>query len=303
MSVLLRDAILPNLVQTLEHTPTLVHGGPFANVAHGCSSTLATLMGLRLGDYLVTEAGFGSDLGAEKFFDLKCRFSKLEPAAAVIVATVKAVDFHGGFNKGGGWDNLSRHIDNVRRFGVEPIVAINRFPDDTTRALSRIKKACEKKKVRCEYSEVYAKGSRGGVRLAEAVVDAASRAKKGRFKLLYPNSMPLQKKIETIATQVYKARRVHFAPPAQRLLDQFQANGFGNLPICMAKTPMSFTDDPKIHGAPSNFDIGVNDVMLSAGAGFVVAIAGQVILMPGLPKEPAALRIKIDDEGNLLHLA
>jgi len=303
MAILLRDAILPNLVQTLEHTPAIVHGGPFANVAHGCSSVLATRMGLRLCDFVITEAGFGSDLGAEKFFDLKCRSAGLEPAAAVIVATLKAVEFHGGYKSGGGWDNLSRHIDTVRAFGIEPVVAINRFPDDKPAGLSRLKKACAKKKVRCEYSEVYAKDSRGGERLARAVVEVANARRTKKFKFLYAEKMPLRKKIETIAVKIYKAARVHFSAAAERDLRHFEAMGFGNFPICMAKTPMSFTDNPKIHGAPKDFSIEINEVMLSAGAGFVVAIAGQVIPMPGLPKEPAALRMRIDKDGNLMEQA
>jgi len=303
MAIRLRDAILPNLVQTLEHTPAIVHGGPFANVAHGCSSVLATRMGLRLCDFVITEAGFGSDLGAEKFFDLKCRSAGLEPAAAVIVATLKAVEFHGGYKSGGGWDNLSRHIDTVRAFGIEPVVAINRFPDDKPAGLSRLKKACAKKKVRCEYSEVYAKDSRGGERLARAVVEVANARRTKKFKFLYAEKMPLRKKIETIAVKIYKAARVHFSAAAERDLRHFEAMGFGNFPICMAKTPMSFTDNPKIHGAPKDFSIEINEVMLSAGAGFVVAIAGQVIPMPGLPKEPAALRMRIDKDGNLMEQA
>ena len=300
MVVLLRDAILPNLVQTLEHTPALVHGGPFANVAHGCSSVLATRMGLRLSDYLVTEAGFGSDLGAEKFFDLKCRSAGLEPAAAVIVATVKSVAFHGGYTKGGGWDNLSRHVDNVRSFGVEPVVAINRFPDDSARDLRRLKKACADKGVRCEQSDVYAKGSKGGTALAEAIVEVANARKRRKFHFLYPDDLPLKKKIETIATNVYKARRVLYSRPASLMLRHFENMGYGHLPICMAKTPMSFTDNPSCHGAAEDFDLTINEVMLSAGAGFVVAVAGQVIPMPGLPKVPAALRLKVDRDGNLM---
>jgi formate--tetrahydrofolate ligase len=303
MAVLLRDAILPNLVQTLEHTPTLVHGGPFANVAHGCSSVLATRMGLELGDYLVTEAGFGSDLGAEKFFNIKCRMAGLKPAGAVIVATLKAVQFHGGYRKGGGWDNLSRHIDNVRRFGIEPVVAINRFPDDGPRELTKLRKACEKKGVRCAVSEVFTRGSEGGIDLARAVIEVAEGKSRKKFKLLYPDRLPLRDKITTIAKQMYGARGVTFTTAVSRRLDHFAEMGYGKLPVCMAKTPMSFTDDPKRHGAPTGFDITINDVMLSSGAGFVVAIAGNVIPMPGLPKVPAAMRIKIDDEGNLLAMA
>lgn len=302
MVVLLRDAILPNLVQTLEHSPAIVHGGPFANIAHGCSSVLASRIGLQLSDYLVTEAGFGTDLGAEKFFNIKCRKAGLKPDAAVIVSTLKAVEFHGGYRKQGGWDNLCWHIDNISRYGVVPVVAINRFPGDKARDLNKLQKACEKRGVRCEISEVYRKGSKGGTALAEAVAEAAGSRKRKRFKFLYPDKLGLREKIETIARS-YGASSVHFARGPARMLRQFEEMGFADLPICMAKTPMSFTDNPRVKGAPSGFDITINDVMLAAGAGFVVAIAGQVIPMPGLPREPAALRIKIDSEGNLLDMA
>ena len=303
MSVLLRDAILPNLVQTLGHTPTFVHGGPFANIAHGCSSVIASRLGLQMSDFLITEAGFGSDLGAEKFFNLKCRLSGLRPDVAVIVATLKAVEFHGGYGSGGGWDNLSRHIDNVRQFGVTPVVAINRFPDDPPRALNRLRRACEKKRVRCAVSDVYRNGGEGGVELAEAVKAAAARSDPKKFKLLYPDKMKLRDKIQTIARKVYGARGVNYTKEASGLLDHFEEMGFGKLPICMAKTPMSFTDNPTLVGARKDFDITVTSAMLSAGAGFVVAIAGNVIPMPGLPKVPAALRVRIDDEGNLIDMA
>ena len=303
MVVLLRDAILPNLVQTLEHSPALVHGGPFANIAHGCSSVLATRMGLQLSDFLVTEAGFGSDLGAEKFFNIKCRLAGLTPDAAVIVSTLKAIEYHGGYGKQGGWDNLCWHMDNVRQYGVEPVVAINRFPGDKASDLNKLRNACEKRGVRCEVSEVYKKGSKGGEALAEAVAEVATRKRRKAFKFLYKDELGLREKIETIARKSYGASRVHFARPAARQLEQFENMGFAHVPVCMAKTPMSFTDNPRVHGAPSGFDITINDVMLAAGAGFVVAIAGQVIPMPGLPREPAALRIKIDSEGNLLDMA
>jgi formate--tetrahydrofolate ligase len=303
MVVLLRDAILPNLVQTLEHSPALVHGGPFANIAHGCSSALATRMGLQLSDYLVTEAGFGTDLGAEKFFNIKCRLAGLTPDAAVVVSTLKAIEFHGGYAKKGGWDNLCRHIDNVRQYGVEPVVAVNRFPGDRAKDLNKLQKACEKRGVRCEVSEVYKSGSKGGEALAKAVAEAASSKRRKKFKFLYKDELGLREKIETIARKSYGASRVYFAGNVAMRLQKFEDMGFAKVPVCMAKTPMSFTDNPRIAGAPSGFDITINDVMLAAGAGFVIAIAGQVIPMPGLPREPAALRIKIDDEGNLLDMA
>ena len=302
MVVLLRDAVLPNLVQSLAHTPALVHGSAFANIAHGCSSALATRMALLLGEFVVTEAGFGSDLGAEKFFNIKCRQAGLRPAAAVVVATVGSIEYHGGFRRGGGWDNLRRHIANIRRYGVVPVVALNRFSADRPRDLSRIERACARMGVRCEVSEVYGKGPPGGKGLAEAVKEAAAGGGR-RFRTLYPLDWPLRKKIETIAVETYKARRVHYSREAGEVLDGIEAMGFGHLPICMAKTQMSFTDNPKVHGAPEGFDITVNEVTLSAGAGFVVAACGQIVTMPGLPRVPAAEKVKIDAKGNLLGMA
>jgi formate--tetrahydrofolate ligase len=300
MVVLLRDAVHPNLVQSLEHTPALVHGSPFANIAHGCSSALATRLGLKLGDYLVTEAGFGADLGAEKFFDIKCRIAKLKPAAAVIVATLDAIEYHGGHRRGGGWDNLRRHVAIIRRFGVEPVVALNRFPKDRPADLRRLVRDCEKVGVRCEVSEVYRRGGAGGKALAQAVLEVAKEANGRKFRPLYPLGWHLRRKIEEVATQIYGARHVYYSREAARTLDTIEELGFGNLPVCMAKTQMSFTDNPKVRGAPEGFDITINEVTLSAGAGFVVAVAGQIVTMPGLPRVPAAERVKVDARGNLL---
>ncbi len=302
MVVLMRDAIQPNLVQSLGHTPALVHGSPFANIAHGCSSALATRLGLKVGDYLLTEAGFGSDLGGEKFFDIKCRIAGLRPQVAVLVVTMEAIEYHGGYRRGGGWDNLRRHIGIIHRFGVQPVVAINRFPGDHPRDLSRLAKACAKIGVRCEVSEVHRKGGAGGKALAKAVQEAAEEGGKN-FRLLYPLRWSLRKKIETIASDIYGARRVYYTQVAAESLDQIEKIGFGKLPICMAKTQMSFTDKPKIRGAPEGFDITVSEATLCAGAGFVVVVAGQVVAMPGLPKVPAAERVKIDAQGNLLGMA
>jgi formate--tetrahydrofolate ligase len=302
MVVLMRDAIQPNLVQSLEHTPALVHGSPFANIAHGCSSALATHLGLKLGDYLVTEAGFGADLGAEKFFDIKCRIAGLKPAAAVVVVTLDAIEYHGGFRRGGGWDNLRRHLRVIRLFGVEPVVALNRFPSDRVADLRRVRRDCEKIGVRCEVSDVYRSGGAGGKALAEAVMEVA--AEKGRrFRPLYPLSWGIKRKIEAIATQVYGARRVYYSRAASRTIHTIEEHGFGKLPICMAKTQMSFTDNPKIRGAPEGFDLTINEITLSAGAGFIVAVAGNVVTMPGLPRVPAAVRVKVDAKGNLLGMA
>jgi len=299
MVVVLRDAILPNLVQTLEHTPAFVHGGPFANIAHGCSSALATRMSLRLSEYTVTEAGFGADLGAEKFFDIKCRIGGLRPAAAVVVTTHKAIDYHGGYRRGGGFDNLKRHLENIRKFGVEPVVAVNEFRGDTRRDHGRLRRALEKLGVRCAVARMYAHGGAGGAELAELAVEAAGG--KGRsFKPLYGLKGGIREKIETIAHEIYRARRVYYEKPVQKMIDTIEDLGFAGLPVCMAKTQMSFSDNPKLRGAPDGFEITISQVTLAAGAGFVVAQAGNIVIMPGLPRVPAAERIKIDEEGNLL---
>jgi len=302
MVVLLRDAILPNLVQTLEHTPAFVHGGPFANIAHGCSSAVATRMSLSLSEYTVTEAGFGADLGGEKFFDIKCRLAGLKPSVAVVVATVKSVEYHGGYAKGGGFDNLRRHLENVRKFGVTPVVAINSFPDDKPSDLKKLRQAVEKLGAGCAVSTMYSSGSEGGVELAKLVVEAASR-NASKFKPLYPLDRGIRQKIETIAGEIYRARKVHFEKPAEEMIDKIESLGYRDVPVCMAKTQMSFTDNPKARGAPDGFEITVNQVTLSAGAGFVVAQAGNIVIMPGLPRVPAAEKVKIDEEGNLLGMA
>lgn len=302
MVVLLRDAILPNLVQTLENTPVLVHGGPFANIAHGCSSALAARMSLGLSEFTVTEAGFGADLGGEKFFDIKCREAGLKPAAVVVVTTLAAIDYHGGFKKGGGLDNLARHLENIRKFKVDPVVAINVFPGDSPRELSRLRRAVEKMGTRCAVSRAYSQGGKGAVELAQLVVEAAAEKGK-RFKPLYPLKWGIRKKVESIASEIYRARGVYFERPAANMIDRIEGLGFGNLPVCMAKTQMSFSDNPKLRGAPEGFEITINRVTLAAGAGFVVAQAGNTVVLPGLPRVPAAERVKIDEEGNLLGLA
>jgi formate--tetrahydrofolate ligase len=302
MVVLLRDAILPNLVQTLEHTPVLVHGGPFANIAHGCSSALATRISLGLSEFTVTEAGFGADLGAEKFFDIKCREAGLKPAAVVVVVTLTAIEYHGGFNKGGGIDNLQRHLENIRKFNVEPVVAINVFPGDSARALSRLRRAVEKLGTRCAMSRAYSQGGKGGAELAQLVVEVS--AEKGRrFKPLYPLKGGIRRKVQTIASEIYRAKGVYFARPAAKMIDTIEGLGFDNLPVCVAKTQMSFSDDPKARGAPEGFEITINQVTLAAGAGFVVAQAGNTVILPGLPRVPAAERVRIDEDGNLLGMA
>ena len=308
MSVLLRDAIQPNLVQTLEHTPAFVHGGPFANIAHGCNSVIATRTALKLADYVVTEAGFGADLGAEKFFDIKCRQSGLTPSAAVIVATVRALKMHGGVGKNdlgkenveavqAGMTNLLRHIENVRKFGVPVTVAINHFTADTKAETDAITEGCRTVGVHAHLCRHWADGGKGAQDLARDVVRLVEEP--NSFKPLYPVELPLADKIRTIAREIYRAGDVSFAPEATKKLKQYETDGFGHLPICMAKTQYSFSADPDKRGAPTGHTLPVRDVRLSAGAGFVVAICGDIMTMPGLPREPAAYRIRIDADGQI----
>ncbi len=308
MSVLLRDAIQPNLVQTLEHTPAFVHGGPFANIAHGCNSVIATRTALKLADYVVTEAGFGADLGAEKFFDIKCRQSGLTPSAAVIVATVRALKMHGGVGKNdlgkenveaikAGMANLLRHIENVRKFGVPVTVAINHFTADTKAETDAIVEGCRTVGVHAHLCRHWADGGKGAQDLAREVVRLVEE--ESGFKPLYPVEMPLADKIRTIAREIYRAGDVSFAPEATKKLKQYETDGFSNLPVCMAKTQYSFTADPDKRGAPSGHTLPVRDVRLSAGAGFVVALCGDLMTMPGLPRDPAAYRIRVDADGQI----
>jgi formate--tetrahydrofolate ligase len=309
MAVLLRDAIQPNLVQTLERTPAFVHGGPFANIAHGCNSLIATSAALKLADYVVTEAGFGADLGAEKFFDIKCRQSGLAPAAAVIVATVRALKMHGGVTGKAelgqenvaavqaGMANLERHIENVRKFGVPVTVAINHFTSDAKAETDAIAEACRKLGVHAHLCRHWADGGRGAQDLARDVVALAEGG--CDFKPLYPDDMRLADKIRTIAREIYRAADVSFGPTAERKLRQYETDGFGHLPICMAKTQYSFTAEPDMRGAPTGHILPVREVRLSAGAGFVVALCGDLMTMPGLPKDPAAYRIRVDADGRI----
>ncbi len=307
MTALLRDAFQPNLVQTLEHTPALVHGGPFANIAHGCNSVIATNTALKLADYVVTEAGFGADLGAEKFFDIKCRQAGLKPAATVIVATVRALKMHGGIAKDqlgaenvaavkAGIGNLIRHVENVQKFGVPVVVAINHFTSDTAGEMEVISEACKKMRVPAHVCRHWADGAKGDVDLAKEVV-ALVDGGKSEFKPLYPDDMPLADKIKTVAREIYHAHDVDFASAAVTKLKQYETDGFGKVPVCMAKTQYSFSHDPSLRGAPEKFSLPVRDVCLSAGAGFVVALCGEIMTMPGLPRDPAAHRIYVDDNG------
>ena len=312
MTALLKDAIQPNLVQTLEHTPALVHGGPFANIAHGCNTVEATKTALRLADYVVTEAGFGADLGAEKFLDIKCRATGLAPSAVVLVATVRALKYNGGVAKADlnqqnvealkeGIPNLLRHVDNIQTvYGLPVVVAINAFPTDTAEELALVEEECKKRGVNVVLSEVWAKGGKGGQALAEEVMRLCQTESKLTFA--YDVKEPLKQKITDIATKIYHADGVEFAPSAAKQLQQLEELGFGELPICMAKTQYSFTDDQTKLGAPENFKITVREVRVSAGAGFVVCLTGSIMTMPGLPKVPAAEHIDVLDDGRIVGL-
>ena len=312
MTALLKDAIQPNLVQTLEHTPALVHGGPFANIAHGCNTVEATKTALRLADYVVTEAGFGADLGAEKFLDIKCRATGLAPSAVVLVATVRALKYNGGVAKADlnqqnvealkeGIPNLLRHVDNIQTvYGLPVVVAINAFPTDTAEELALVEEECKKRGVNVVLSEVWAKGGKGGQALAEEVMRLCQTESKLTFA--YDVKESLKQKINDIATKIYHADDVEFAPSAAKQLQQLEELGFGELPICMAKTQYSFTDDQTKLGAPENFKITVREVRVSAGAGFVVCLTGSIMTMPGLPKVPAAEHIDVLDDGRIVGL-
>ena len=314
MAALLRDAMRPNLVQTLEGTPALVHGGPFANIAHGCNSIVATQTALRLADYVVTEAGFGADLGAEKFIDIKCRKAGLKPSCIVLVATVRALKSHGGVAKADlaqenlpalekGLSNLTRHLHNIRTvWGVEPVVALNRFTSDTDAEIALVREAAARMGAQVALCEVWAKGGEGGLELAEQVVARCECADLSKFSLTYPDDLPLAKKIEAVATKIYGAQEVSIAPAAAKQLKSFEEGGYGELPVCIAKTQYSFSDDPKKLGAPEGFTLTIRQARLSAGAGFVVALAGDIMTMPGLPRVPAAENIDVDDAGNITGL-
>ena len=313
MAVLMKDAIKPNLVQTLEGTPALVHGGPFGNIAHGCNSVIATRLALKLGEVVVTEAGFASDLGAEKFLDIKCRTAGLVPSVAVVVATVRALKMHAGVALTElpvedvaavrrGCDNLAKHVENVRLFGLAPVVALNHFAGDTDAEVEAVLETCRSWGVPAEVSRGWADGGAGTTDLARVVLDAIKGAERSAFRLLYPDDLPLERKIETIATRVYGADGVRLLPPAAQKLARWQTMGHGRLPVCMAKTQNSLSDDPKKTGRPRGFTITVRDARLCAGAGFIVAYAGDVLTMPGLPKVPGAEGMDVDAAGNVTGL-
>lgn len=312
MAALLRDALKPNLIQTLEHTPALVHGGPFANIAHGCNSVRATKAGLKLADYCITEAGFGADLGAEKFFDIKCRMAGLKPDAVVLVATVRALKYNGGVAKADlnqenlqalhkGIVNLEKHIENIKKYGVPVVVTLNAFTSDTEKELSFVKDFCESRGCEFALSEVWAKGGEGGIALAKKVLKTLEE-KESHFKPLYEDDLCLKEKIQKVASEIYGAGGVTYTPAALKQLNRLEKLGYGNFPVCMAKNQYSLSDDPALLGRPVGFEINVRELYVSAGAGFVVVLTGAVMTMPGLPKAPAAYQIDVDDEGKITGL-
>ena len=312
MAALLRDAINPNLAQTLEGTPAFIHGGPFANIAHGCNSVLATRMAMKLGEYAITEAGFAADLGAEKFFDIKCRMAALKPSAVVIVATVRALKHHGGAPKAKlneenllalekGLPNLLRHVENITNvFGLPCVVAINAFPTDTAAELALVERKCGELGVNVALSEVWAKGGEGGVALAKEVVRLCQQS--NDFRPSYPLEASIEEKLEAICKRVYHAAGVKLTPEAKKQAKRLTELGFGGMPICMAKTQYSFSDNQSLRGAPEGFTVTVRNLKVSAGAGFIVALTGDIMTMPGLPKEPAAEKIDVDEDGRITGL-
>ena len=312
MAVLLKDALAPNLVQSIENNPVFIHGGPFANIAHGCNSVVATTTALKLTDYTVTEAGFGADLGAEKFFDIKCRQTGLRPDAAVIVASIRAIKMHGGVARDAlkdenvaaveaGFANLKRHLDNLRIFGVPAVVSVNRFSADTAAELKRLQELCAAEGIKAVIADHWAKGGEGAVELARAVIDLAESGAT-KFQFLYPDDMPLLDKARTIAQRIYGARDIEAAQSVRDQLKQLEEQGFGHFPVCIAKTQYSFTTDPNAKGAPSDHVVAIREVRLSAGAEFVVAICGEIMTMPGLPRVPAANSITLTEDGRITGL-
>ena len=312
MAALLRDAMKPNLIQTLEHTPALVHGGPFANIAHGCNSVRATRAALKLADYCITEAGFGADLGAEKFFDIKCRMTGLKPDAVVLVATIRALKYNGGVEKSKlseenmpalekGIVNLEKHIENLQKYGVPVVVTLNSFVTDTEAEVDFVKEFCISRDCEFALSTVWEEGGRGGIILAQKVLGTL-KEKESNFNVLYEDTLSLVEKIKQVAVQIYGAGRVSFSPIAAKQLMRLEELGFGSLPVCMAKNQYSLSDDPKLLGRPEGFELMVREAYVSAGAGFVVVLTGDVMTMPGLPKQPAAYRIDVDDKGRITGL-
>ncbi len=307
MAALLKDAMKPNLIQTLEHTPALIHGGPFANIAHGCSSLRSTRAALRMADYVITEAGFGADLGAEKFFDIKCRIGSLHPDAVVLVATIRALKYHGGALRTDlgkedldalkkGIVNLAKHIENLHKYHVPVIVTLNSFVTDTEAEIACVKQFCQDRDCEFALSQVWEKGGEGGIALADKILETLEEKESG-FQVLYKDDLSLREKIETITREIYGGKEVHYSSQAQKQLDQLEALGFGTLPVCMAKTQYSLSDDPELLGSPRDFTLNVREAYVSAGAGFVVVLTGAVMTMPGLSKNPAAFQIDVNEDG------
>ncbi len=312
MAALLKDALKPNLIQTLEHTPALVHGGPFANIAHGCNSVRATKTALKIADYVITEAGFGADLGAEKFFDIKCRMAGLKPDAVVLVATIRALKYNGGVVKADlnqenlealkkGIVNLEKHVENLQKYAVPVVVALNAFISDTAAETDFVRNFCEERGCEFALSQVWEKGGEGGIALAEKVLKTLEE-KPSQFRVLYEDSLPLKEKIEKVAKEIYGAKGIELTPGAVKQLTKLEELGFGKLPVCMAKTQYSLSDNPELLGRPSDFTVLVREVYISAGAGFVVVLTGAVMTMPGLPKKPAALTIDVESDGRITGL-
>lgn len=312
MTVLLKDALQPNLVQTLEHTPAFIHGGPFANIAHGCNSVRATKFAMKLADYVVTEAGFGADLGAEKFFDIKCRKAGLKPDAVVLVATVRALKYNGGVPKADlsnenldalakGFVNLEKHIENIQKYGVPVVVTLNHFVADTDAEVAYVKERCEKMGATFAVAKVWADGGEGGKALAEKILETLE-TKESNFHVLYEDNLSIEEKINKVCKEIYGAGHVSFTAAAKKTLAQIEKLGFEHFPVCIAKTQYSLSDDPKVLGRPEGFEVTVKEIRISAGAGFIVALLGDVMTMPGLPKKPAALNIDIDADGNIVGL-
>jgi formate--tetrahydrofolate ligase len=307
MTLLLKDAIKPNLVQTLEGTPTLIHGGPFANIAHGCNSIIATRTALKLSDYVVTEAGFGADLGAEKFFDLKCRMGNLKPSIVVLVATIRALKLHGGIPMGdlsipniealnSGFTNLEKHVENIRKYGLPIVIAINHFETDSSEEIAFLQSRCQTLGVKAVFCDVFMKGSNGGIDLANEVINTINNGS-SNFRFLYDSNLSIEDKIKIIANEIYGATDVTYSQEAGNSISKYKQMGFDNLPICIAKTQYSLSDNELLLGRPTNFNINIRELRLSSGAGFIIAISGNIMTMPGLPKEPAANRIDIDNNG------
>ncbi len=309
MTVLLKDAIKPNLVQTLENTPCIMHGGPFANIAHGCNSLIATKTALKLADYTITEAGFGADLGAEKFLDIKCRFGGLKPSLVVIVATIKALKYNGGVKKTElaqenlealkkGIPNLGKHIENIRKYGLEPVVAINQFATDTEKEIAFVEEYCASLQTKCELSQMFAKGGEGGIKLAQTIVNLLEQDASD-FHVLYEDQLPLREKIETVVREIYGGKDVYYEPQALKKIEEFTRDGFGNLPVCMAKTQYSLSDNPALLARPEGFTLTVRDLYVNRGAGFITVLTGKILTMPGLPKVPAAEKVDLLPDGSI----